>query len=275
MTTRIRLGAAAGLLLVGGISGFAGPGTRAADEATSTLDVSVDRMTDEWAGKGLDLGAEAHSPADGSPFLGPADALVVVNIFTDFQCPVCARAANPVKQLVADYPGKVKVFIRQNALPNHNRAAATARAALAAGRQGKFWPYYDRLFGDMRARDDASLRQIASELGLNLEAWDKDLADPAIAERVSRESEAAVKLGVPGTPGIFVNGVRQMGWGSYRDLHNTVGREIAAGEALLAAGKKLADVPAERIVAVAGKNILRDGETAPSSDEWVKLLLAK
>jgi protein-disulfide isomerase len=248
---------------------------QAAPKVEATLDQSVDRMTDEWAGKGLDLKEVAHSPKDGSPYLGPADALVVVNIFTDYQCPVCTRAANPVKQLVADYPGKVKVFIRNNALPTHARAEAAARGAIAAAQQGRFWDYYDKLFGDMRSRDDASLRRFAADLGLNLEQWDKDFADPAAAEWVKRESAAAIRLGVPGTPGIFVNGVRQMGWGSYRDLHATVGREITAGQALVAAGKPLESVPAERIRLTADKNYKKEGEAAPDVEDWVKTLLAK
>jgi len=262
-------------------SGFYGTPATAADapaaapEIDQTLDQSVDRMSDEWAGKGLDLEPVAHSPADGSPYLGPADALVVVNIFTDYQCPVCTRAANPVKQLVADFPGKVKVLIRNNALPTHTRAEAAARGAIAAAKQGRFWDYYDKLFGDMRSRDDSALRRFAADLGLNLEQWDKDFADPAVAQWIQRESAAAIRLGVPGTPGIFVNGLRQMGWGSYRDLNANVAREITAGEALVASGKPLSAVPAERIRANAAKNYKKEGEGPPDVEDWVKTLLAK
>jgi protein-disulfide isomerase len=180
-----------------------------------------------------------------------------------------------VKQLVADFPGKVKVVIRNNALPTHARAEAAARAAIAAAKQGRFWDYYDRLFADMRSRDDGSLRRFASDLGLDLARWDKDFADPSAAEWVKRESAAAIRLGVPGTPGIFVNGFRQMGWGSYRDLNASVAREIAAGEALVASGKPLTSVPAERIRLNADKNYKKEGEGAPDVEDWVKTLLAR
>ncbi len=248
-------------------------GTQAGTESDS-LGMSVDRMTDEWAGKGADLEKIAHSPADGSPYLGPKDAAVVVNVFIDFQCPVCTRVADPIKQLVLDFPDKVKVVYRNNALSSHSRAEATARAAMAAARQGKFWPYFDRLFAEFRARDDASLRRIATDLGLDGERFDKDLADPKIAELVRRESDAAVRLGVPGTPGLFVNGFRQMGWGSYRDLHNSVKREIAAADAASNSGKRPGEIAQARIRATADQNPKREGEAAVNADDWVKVLLA-
>lgn len=234
----------------------------------------ADRMSDEHAGKDLDLSSLAHSPAGGSPYLGPAEALVVVNVFTDYQCPVCKRSADPVKQLAADFPGKVKVVLRNNALPMHARAEASAIAALAAGNQGKFWEYYDRLWAETSARDDASFERFARELGLDVERWKKDVADPETRARVRRESESAVKLGVPGTPGFFVNGQRQMGWGSYRDLRGRVEREIGAAASLVASGTAAKDVPAARIRATAEQNPKRDGDPAIQVDEWVKVLLA-
>jgi protein-disulfide isomerase len=266
MTTR----AGAALILLG----VAVAGCLAIGPAAAAPDTSVDRMTDEWAGKDLDLAEIAHSPKKGSPYLGAAEAPVVVNIFSDFQCPVCTRAADPIKQLAADFPGKVKVVFRNNALPSHSRAEPAARAALAAARQGRFWEYHDLLFRNMRARDDAALRGFASQIGLDLERWDRDVADPQIAEQVKNESAAAVRLGVPGTPGLFVNGVRQMGWGSYRDLHNSVRRELTAVEPLLAAGKTLSESAAERIRTTADQNRKREGEGPADAAEWVKVLLA-
>lgn len=234
----------------------------------------VDRLSDEQAGKGLDLTAIAHSPADASPYLGPAEAPVVVNVFTDFQCPVCKRAADPIKQLAFDFPDKVKVVVRNNALPMHARSEATALAALAAGQQGKFWQYYDRLWAAPGARDEGSLARIATELELDLERWKKDRADPANVARVHSESAAAVRLGAAGTPGFFVNGMRQVGWGSFRDLHDRVERELAAGSSLATAGTSAKAIAEARIRQTADRNPKREGEGAPNVDDWVKVLLA-
>lgn len=251
-----------------------GPGFAAAGDAPVLQSVPPAPITDETAGKTADLAKIAHSPKDASPYLGAADAMVVVNVFTDFQCPVCKRAADPIKQLVLDYPDKVKVVFRNNALTSHGRSEPAALAALAAGKQGKFWEFYDRIFANQSALDDASLAQIATSLGLDLEQWKKDIADPKNVQRVRDESAAAIRLGVPGTPGIFVNGYRQAGWGSYLDLRATVGREIAAAEALASGGTKPKEVAGARIRAMAEKNAKREGEVAMDTDAWARVLLA-
>jgi len=236
--------------------------------------VEVDRSSDEWAGKEADLDKIGHSPKDGSPYLGPEKAPVVVNVFTDFQCPVCRRSADPIKQLVLDRPDKVKVVFRNNALPTHARSHAAALAARAAGRQGRFWPFYDRLFADPSALDEAGLKQTASDLGLDVDQWQRDMVDPKNAEKIEQESAAAVRLGVPGTPGIFVNGIRSTGWSAYRNLRWDVDKEIAEGEALAKAGTSLTDIPAVRIRATADRNPKSPGEGQVNADEWAKVLLA-
>lgn len=231
--------------------------------------------TDETAGKGADVERIGHSPADGSPYLGSKEAPVLVNIFSDFQCPVCRRSADPIKQLILDFPeGSVKVVFRHNALTMHPRSQAAALAALAAGKQGKFWQYYDTLFTNPVAYDDASLKQAAQGLGLDIARWEKDIADPKNLEKIREESASAVKLGAPGTPGIFVNGLRENGWGSYGGLKGMVEREIAKGRELAATGTPTPKIPAARIRAMAGTNrkAAKEGDIDP--EVWVRLLTA-
>jgi protein-disulfide isomerase len=232
---------------------------------------SLDSQTDEGAGKGVDVTKLGSSPKDmNSPYLGPKDAAVVVNVFSDFQCPVCKRSADPIKQLAADFPGKVKVFFRNNALEMHGRSKPAALAAFAAKKQGKFWQYHDKLFAT-GALDDSSLEAAAKELGLNMEQWKKDVADPKSAERLAEESKWAESLGATGTPGFFVNGVRQVGWGSYMALKSMVGQEVQKAEEQKGAPAKT--VLAERIKATAAKNPKGDSEKEPINPEkWAQLL---
>jgi protein-disulfide isomerase len=234
----------------------------------------TEHQTDATAGKAADLSKIAVCPQNGSPYLGVRNELVVVNVFSDFQCPVCTRAADPIKQLVIDFPGKVRVVFRHNPLKMHGRARAAARAAAAAGRQGKFWQYHDRLFANQRALDDASLRNIAENLGLNLDKWEEDRMDPKLDEEITEEADAVVKLGAPGTPGIFVNGWRSLGWGSYQGLKGTVQREITSGEQLIAAGTPKSDIPAMRIRATAGQNPKSPNEGPIDPELWVQVLTA-
>lgn len=236
----------------------------------------TEHQTDETAGKAADLSKIAFSPPNGSPYLGSRNELVLVNIFSDFQCPVCTRAADPIKQLAIDFPGKVRVVFRHNPLQMHARARAAARAAAAAGKQGKFWQYHDRLFANQAALDDDSLRHIAENLGLNLAKWEEDRQDPAIDEQITEDADGVVKLGAPGTPGIFVNGWRSLGWGSYQGLKGTVQREIVSGEQLVAQGVPKSDIPAMRIRATAAQNPKGPNDQGPIDPElWVQVLTAE
>lgn len=241
--------------------------------ASPARDMCVDATNDEWAGKDADVSAIGSSPSNGSPYLGAPDPLVVVNVFSDFQCPVCRRTADPVKQLVLDYPWAVKVVFRHNALPIHPRAQAAAVAAVAAGKQGKFWQYHDRLFADQRALDDDALRQIAIDLGLDVAQWAHDAGDPKSVERVRLESAAAVRLGAASTPGIFINGIRQIGWASYRHLSRLVRAELAAAEALARSGTPRTAVPAAR-VRMSVRSQLGVDTSVKDVEQWVDVLLA-
>lgn len=249
----------------------------AAEGATPTAPAKPqvpDPQTDEGAGKGADLAKIATSPRIGSPYLGPKDSPVAVNVFSDFQCPVCRRSADPIKQLVLDFPGKVMVVFRHNALPMHGRSRPAALAAMAAGMQGKFWQFHDKLFASQRALDDGSLRRVAEGLTLDLAQWDKDIADPNHAARVAEEASWAAKLGAASTPAFFVNGVRKIGWGSYLSLKAVVAREIAACEALEESGARPPRIREERIRAMADKNPPREGDAPIDVDLWVDLLTA-
>ena len=231
---------------------------------------SLDSQTDEGAGKGVDVAKVGVSPKDmNSPYLGAKDAAVVVNVFSDFQCPVCKRSADPIKQLAADFPGKVKVYFRNNALEMHGRSKPAALAAWAAKKQGKFWQYHDKLFAS-GALDDSSLENTAKELGLNMDQWKKDIADPKNAERIAEEAKWAETMGATGTPGFFVNGTRQVGWGSYMALKSMVQHEVEKADEQKGAPTKT--VLAERIKATAAKNTKGDTEGAIDPEKWAQLL---
>ena len=93
---------------------------------------SLDSQSDEGAGKGADLAKIGHSPKKGPAWLGAKKPLVVMTIFSDFQCPVCRRSADPIKQLVMDFPNDVKVVFRNNALAMHGRSQPSAVPPAAA-----------------------------------------------------------------------------------------------------------------------------------------------
>ncbi len=143
-----------------------------------------------------------------APSKGPADAPVVVIEYSDFQCPYCKRAHDTMKELLARFPGKIRLVFKNHPLPNlHKHAQLAAEAALAAGAQGKFWEMYDLLFGfqDALTRDD--LDTYAESLGLDMVQFNYDLATGRFREQIRRETQEVLAIGATGVPAIFVNGL--------------------------------------------------------------------
>jgi len=88
----------------------------------------------------------------------------------------------------------------------HGYARKAAIAALAAGKQGKFWEIHEKLFAHQKDLSDAKVEAIAGELGLNMERFNQDLKDPGIGSLIDRDMNNARQVNVQGTPTIFVNG---------------------------------------------------------------------
>lgn len=134
--------------------------------------------------------------------------------YLDFQCPYCRTAHAAIKSVVlGDLEGRVRLRVRHFPLrEKHPRADATARAAEAAGRQGRFWEMHDLLFERFEAVTDDDLLAYARELGLDAERFAADVADPALAAAIEEDREAGLAEGVTGTPGLFLDGQRYTGF---------------------------------------------------------------
>jgi protein-disulfide isomerase len=104
------------------------------------------------------------------------------------------------------YPNDVKLVIKHFPLPMHSYARKASTAALAAGKQGKFWEIHEKLFANQKDLSDAKVEAIAQEIGLNMEQFNKDLKDPAIASLIDRDINNGREANVQGTPTIFVSG---------------------------------------------------------------------
>jgi protein-disulfide isomerase len=162
----------------------------------------------EDANKPLTEEMQAAIAAPSPSSFGPANAKVQVVEFSDFQCPFCSQAAAVVHQIREKYGDKVRFTFRQFPLPMHPNAREAAEAALAAGTQGKFWEYHDRLFKNQNRLDRASLEEQAKETGLNVAAFKKSLDEHKFAPAVDADMKLGEKVQVNGTPSMFVNGTR-------------------------------------------------------------------
>jgi len=87
-------------------------------------------------------------------------------------------------------------------------ALPAAQSALAAADQGKFWPYYDKLYENYNKLTDKLLDQLATELGLDMDKFKKDRSSKETAALINRDVREASRIGVRGTPTIFIDGKR-------------------------------------------------------------------
>ena len=147
---------------------------------------------------------------------GPADAKVLVVEFSDFQCPACRVAEPTVRQMLPLYEGKLRFVFKNFPLRMHPYARAGALAAECAGRQGRFWPYHDRLYDHQDEwtldANEPVLTAYAKDLKLDLAAWNACRADPATAAVIDADVKDAGDAWVNATPTFFIDGKRFVGF---------------------------------------------------------------
>ena len=145
---------------------------------------------------------------DDQPTKGSAKALVTIVAFTDFECPSCARQHPVLDRIVTEFGDRVRLVVRDFPLSQHANARKAAEAAEAAREQGKYWEYSSVLFRNQSALGVDKLRQYAAELGLDRARFDASLDSGKFAEKVQRDIVDGRKLGINGTPTLYINGKR-------------------------------------------------------------------
>ena len=147
---------------------------------------------------------------------GPSWARVTVVVFSDFQCPGCAKAEPAVEALFQRHADRVRLVFRHNPLRMHRWSIPAARAAEAAGVQGKFWEYHSLLFGRQKewgeSQDPVPLFiGYARELGLDVARFERDVRDARWDALIRADADAAQAAAVQSTPTIFIGGRRLVG----------------------------------------------------------------
>jgi protein-disulfide isomerase len=145
-------------------------------------------------------------PLGGSPSRGPADAPVTVVEFVDLECPHCREGSRQLDAAFDAHPGKVRIVFKSFALSAHPHAEAAARAAFAAGRQGKFWEMEHLLLEGQEHLEPRDIEGYARSLKLDLARWRADMASPAVAQRVAGDRQLGDDLKLRGTPTFYVDG---------------------------------------------------------------------
>ena len=140
---------------------------------------------------------------------GPADAAVTLVQYGDYECPYCGAAYPIIKEVQARMGERLRFVFRNFPIStSHPHAERAAEAAEAAAAQGRFWEMHDLLYENQRRLRDEDLRAYAEQLGLDVDLFDKELAEHVHAERVHEDFMSGVRSGVNGTPTFYINGVR-------------------------------------------------------------------
>jgi predicted DsbA family dithiol-disulfide isomerase len=197
-------------------------GVLAASIVASILALLVFRLIDRLPSRLTSAGSERMpapiidlaEPVDPQVdrFRGPAEEVLTLVEYGDFECPHCGQAEPAIRQLLRDFGGELRFVFRHLPLtdvhPNAQMAAETAEAAAA---QGKFWEMHDMLFAHQSALTLSDLMDYARELQLDLDAFERDLRTRRHARRVARDTAGAAESGVAGTPTFFIDGRRHYG----------------------------------------------------------------
>lgn len=160
------------------------------------------------------------------PVDGPQEAPVTIIVFSDYECPFCARLDSTVRGLKARYGADVRVVAKDFPLPNHPHAAKAAEAAECAHEQGKFWEMHHQLLQNRERLEEGHLRDYASAAGLDLDAFTSCLSSGRNADEWREDKSEGETLGISGTPSLLVNGRLLAGAVTYHELVSVIEEEL-------------------------------------------------
>lgn len=143
-----------------------------------------------------------------SPVKGNKNASVAVVEFLDFQCPFSARFHPVLAEAIKAYPQDVKYVVKNFPLSFHPQARPAAKAALAAGEQGKYWEMVDALLKNGNNLNEETFKKLAGDLGLNVEKFLKDYKgkDQEWEKRLEEDLALTRQVNARGTPTFYING---------------------------------------------------------------------
>jgi protein-disulfide isomerase len=169
-------------------------------------------------------------PVGDAPALGPENAPVTIVEFSDYQCPYCVRWYDEVySRLMSDYKGKIRFVYHDFPLPAsiHPDAESAAEAAHCAGEQGAYWKFHDALFSNKYKLGKQAYQQYATEMGLDVDAFNTCVADGRYQSYVDNEISIGATIDVRSTPTFFINGLMVVGAQPYEEFKKRIDAELA------------------------------------------------
>lgn len=215
-----------------------------------------------------DPSAVYRIPVDGRPSRGRADALVTIVMFSDFQCPFCARVLPTLEQLATQYGDDVRFVYRHNPLAFHPNARPAALAAEEVFRQRGavgFFRYHDLLFANQQSLEREALLDLAAQAGANRRQVERALDEDRHHATVQADQDLAIQVGASGTPSFFINGRSLRGAQPLAAFQALIEEELVRARARVASGTPRARVYAETIANGATTPQTVGGAQAPAA----------
>lgn len=167
---------------------------------------SMDEVREAVVKKYLDDNVTFSFDFKGSYQKGAANGRLVIVEYADFECPHCALMSKVLGEVVKSHPDDVQVYFKHFPLPFHPYGEKAARAAVAAGLQGQFWPMHDLIFQNQGMLNDQKFMEFAGKLGLNAERFKTDMTSDQVTSVIERDRQEGMKNQLQGTPTIYING---------------------------------------------------------------------
>jgi protein-disulfide isomerase len=205
-----------------------------------------------------------HVEVADSPSRGPADAPVTIVMFSDFECPYCGDALATIAELEREYTGKIRFVYKALPLDTHPYAMLAALVGHSAQRQGKFWPYHDRLFGG-ETIDEETILRYAEESGLDLVQTAREVEALTAATQIRSDLRTAKRLKLRSTPVFFINGRMLPGARPKHMFRQIIDQELELAEQLHGAG--IADAQLYAHVTRWGYTAIQFSDDRPELDE--------
>jgi protein-disulfide isomerase len=183
------------------------------------------------------------------PMRGERDALVTIVLFSDFQCPFCARLETTLDSVRAKYGRDVRIIWKNEPLPFHPNARPAAEAAEGVFElrgNDAFWRFHDTCFANQARLSTSSYEEWARREGVEGTTFSNGLASHRFRAKVDMDDALAKQLGVNGTPLTFVNGIKISGAQPLSVFEKTIDDEIVKAERAIAAGTPRDQVYVER-----------------------------
>lgn len=212
------------------------------------------------------------------PVVGQADAPVLMEEFSDFECPFCKRFHDQTWPLLKKEfidTGKVSFVYRDLPLSFHENAYSAALAGQCAHEQGKFWEMHDKIFKLFENRgmfaDDflgeLVYKKLAQEIGLNSEQFNECLDAKKYAPEVEDDLLTAQEKEVNGTPTFFINEKKFVGAQPYNEFRKLILKELGepyTGQAPIPVPMPMVIQPDNQVVEEAEPN---NPPVAPQEDD--------